>query len=266
LNRTAPALALVAALFTSGASCLAGGAGPPSEAALGAAAIFDRVAQMNEARAARLRAYVSSRRYSVFEPGHDADAELVASMTFVAPSTKTFTTVSETGVGWIHRRVFGRLMEAEREAAAGTDHRGSSITPANYNVELVGHDTYRGRDCYVLQLLPKRPDKYLLKGRAWIDAEDFAIARLVGEPVRSPSFWVVHAPFVREYQRIDTFWLPLQDETHTQIRFVGQYVLRIAYGNYRITARTTDETLPAADSPSTRDSAGGADTATGGTP
>jgi hypothetical protein len=85
--------------------------------------------------------------------------------------------------------------------------------------------------------VPRRRDKYLFIGKAWIDKEDFAIARLEGEPAKSPSFWVVRAPFVREYQRVDRFWLPRQDETRTEIRFAGPYVLRIQYADYQINAK-----------------------------
>ncbi len=177
-------------------------------------------------------------------------------MTFVAPSTKTFTTISANGVGWIHQQVFHRLMEAEREAAAGAEQINSAISPGNYDVDLVGHQSYQNRDCYVLQLLPKRHDKYLFRGKAWIDAEDYAIAKLEGEPVQSPSFWVVRAPFVREYQRIGGFWLPLQDETHTRIRFVGEYVLQVKYGDYRITARGTGTAPSSSVSPTTADPLG----------
>jgi hypothetical protein len=53
----------------------------------------------------------------------------------------------------------------------------------------------------------------------------------------SPSFWVLKAPFVRQYQRIQEFWLPLQDETHSQIRFAGEYVVRIDYADYHLTTR-----------------------------
>jgi hypothetical protein len=199
--------------------------------------IFDRMQRANAARAAALESYLSTRRYSVFEPGHDADAELVVSMQFVSPATKTFSTVTAGGVGWIHKRVFRGLMDAEQQAAAGKDKADSAITSANYDVQLIGSDRRDGRDCYVLALSPKRRDKYLFAGKAWIDKEDFAIARLEGEPAKSPSFWIVRAPFVREYQRIDGFWLPLRDETHSQIRFAGEYVLRIQYADYQITAR-----------------------------
>lgn len=204
---------------------------------LDATAVFQRVQEANASRAAALESYLSTRRYSVFEPGHDSDAELVVAMQFVAPSTKTFKPVSAHGVGWIHRRVFGRLMTAEAEAAAGKERADSAITPANYEARLIRSDRLRGRDCYVLALEPRRRDKYLFVGKAWIDKEDFAIARLEGEPAKSPSFWVVRAPFVREYERVGRFWLPLEDETHSQIRFVGEYVLRIQYADYQINAK-----------------------------
>jgi hypothetical protein len=208
-----------------------------SGAARDAAAIFERLQQANAQRDAELESYVSTRRYSVFEPGHDSDAELYVSMQFVAPSTKIFKTLAVNGVGWIHRRVFGRLMAAEAEAAGGPDKANSAITPANYQSELLGSDSLSGRDCYVVSLVPRRRDKYLFVGKAWIDKEDFAIARLEGEPAKSPSFWIVRAPFVREYQRVDRFWLPRQDETRSEIRFAGPYVLRIQYADYQINAK-----------------------------
>jgi hypothetical protein len=207
-------------------------ADPPPDAA----AIFEHLQQANAERAAALQSYLSRRRYAVFEPNHEPDAELVVSSRYIAPSTKTFETISTRGVGWIHRRVFKGLMNAEQEAAAGKDKADSAITSANYDVRLVGTDSQRGRDCYVIALTPKRRDKYLFVGKAWIDTQDFAIARLEGEPARSPSFWVVRAPFVREYQRVDRFWLPLKDETHSQIRLAGEYILRIDYADYQITA------------------------------
>ena len=76
------------------------------------------------------------------------------------------------------------------------------------------------RDCYLLELMPKRRDKYLFIGKAWIDKEDLGIARMEGEPVRSPSFWV----FVRRSCAISTVarvLAAIQDETRTEIRFAG---------------------------------------------
>ena len=211
---------------------------PRPDGSLTGAEVFDRVVEANALRAAELESYRSTRRYAVFEPGHEADAELKVAAQFVSPSTKIFRTMSANGVGWIHKRVFQGLMQAEQETVAGKEKLGSAISPANYDAQLLGTEVYEGRDSYVLSLTPKRRDKYLFKGKVWIDSEDFAIAKIEGEPARSPSFWVVRAPFVRKYQRIDRFWLPFRDETRSQIRFAGEYILRIDYGDYEISPRT----------------------------
>ena len=202
---------------------------------LSAAAIFDRVEQAGRIREHRLRGYESTRRYAVFEPGRQPDAELVVAMEFEAPSTKRYRTISSKGVGWIDRRVFRGLLEAERQAAAGQDKDDSAITPRNYDAQFVGSDQCDGRACYVIELIPKRRDKYLFRGKAWIDQEDFGIARLEGEPVKSPSFWIVKSPFVRQYKRVDGFWLPDEDETHSHVRLAGEYILRIQYADYQVT-------------------------------
>ncbi len=197
--------------------------------------IFRQVARANADRATDLQAYVSTRQYTVLEPGHPPDANLVVSMQFAAPSTKTFGEAAEDGIGWIDKRVFHGLMHAEQEAATEPQKSRSALTPANYDAELVGEDRCHDRDCYVLALRPKRADKYLLTGRIWVDKTDLAIARVEGEPVKSPSFWVQHVHLVREYQRIGRFWLPLQDQTLCHIRFVGDYLLEIHYYNYEVT-------------------------------
>ena len=128
-------------------------------------------------------------------------------------------------------------MHAEQEAAAGTEKAESALVPANYDAQLVGEEPCQGRECYVLALQPKHKSKYLLKGTVWIDKSDLAIARIEGDPVKSPSFWVERAHLVREYQRVGAFWLPLRDQTHCRIRFVGEYLLSIKYYDYRVITR-----------------------------
>ena len=129
-------------------------------------------------------------------------------------------------------------MLSDLEAAVGKEKAESAIVPANYDAQLVGEEPCQESECYVLALRPRHTSKYLLIGRVWIDKSDFAIARIEGDPVKSPSFWVERAHIVREYQRVGTFWLPLRDETRCRIRFAGDYVLSIKYYDYRVTART----------------------------
>jgi hypothetical protein len=62
--------------------------------------------------------------------------------------------------------------------------------------------------CFVAQAVPKRKDKYLFEGKLWIDVDDYAVVRIVGHPAKKLSFWIERADFVRQYQKIEGFWLP----------------------------------------------------------
>jgi len=41
--------------------------------------------------------------------------------------------------------------------------------------------------------------------------------------------------FVRRYQKIKEFWLPLKTESITQVRILGKNILAIDYDQYEIT-------------------------------
>lgn len=86
--------------------------------------------------------------------------------------------------------------------------------------------------CYVLRAIPRRVDKYLFVGRVWVDQEDFAVVRIEGRPAAKLSFWIRRAEFVREYQKIAGFWLPLKDETVVDVRIYGKKVLTIDHRDY----------------------------------
>ncbi|PYV42683.1 MAG: hypothetical protein DMG06_13220 [Acidobacteria bacterium] len=212
---------------------------PHERATLSADQIFSRLEMENEIRAAKLQNYSSVRRYSVFEKNEPADAEVRVSMQYVSPSTKTFRVISQKGAGWVTKQVFHALIRAEQDAAAGKNKTASAITSANYETRLLGDAQYQNRDCYVLELHPKRRDKFLIEGKIWVDKQDLAIVKLEGEPSKSLSFWVIRVHLVREYQKIGEFWLQFRDQTDAQIRFIGEYILQIDYGNYVINSQNS---------------------------
>lgn len=112
-----------------------------------------------------------------------------------------------------------------------------SVLLTNYEAKLLGEEHDQGRDCYLLELHPKRRDKFLIEGKIWVDRQDFAIVKLEGEPAKSLSFWVTRAHLVREYQKVGAFWLQLKDETNAQIRVVGEYIMQIEYSYYAINGK-----------------------------
>src|SRR5205807_640655 len=88
--------------------------------------------------------------------------------------------------------------------------------------------------CFVLRAIPKRREKYLFEGKVWIDAEDYAVVRIEGRPAKKLSFWIERADFVRQYQKIDSFWLPQRDVTLVQVRLYGRKALTIDHQNYTV--------------------------------
>ena len=84
----------------------------------------------------------------------------------------------------------------------------------------------------MVQAIPLRKDRYLFEGRIWIDAVEFAIARIEARPVSNPSFWIRSLEFVRTYSKVGSLWLPSRDETVADIRIHGRKVLTIDHHDY----------------------------------
>jgi hypothetical protein len=206
----------------------------PSTEGLTGDILFPRLLEHNRRRELHLQQYSVARTYLLTNDKGKERAESHVVLQYRAPSTKEYTMVSEEGSGFVRKRVFKRLLESEVETAAGRNRHDSSITPTNYTFELLGEEDIDGYHCFVVQAIPKRQDKYLFEGKVWIEAHDFAIAKIEGQPAKRPSFWIKRVEFVRRYQKIGQFWLPLKDESTTQVRIFGTNILTIDYANYEI--------------------------------
>jgi hypothetical protein len=212
--------------------------------------IFSELLTQNGRRAAALADYVALRTYDVTDPKGKVHAEKVGRMEYQAPDKKTFTVTSEKGSGVVRRLALNPLIDSEIRAAAGKEHHDSAISPANYRLQLLGEQQVGPYHCFVAQAVPKRVDKYLFEGKVWIDAEDYAVVRIEGRPAANLSFWIKRADFVRQYQKIDGFWLPQKDETFVQVRLYGKKVLTIDHASYAINGR--GRATPTADPPPTK--------------
>lgn len=109
---------------------------------------------------------------------------------------------------------------------------------------------------YVLRVEPKRKDRFLYRGRIWVDAKDFAVVRIEADPAKSLSFWVRSTEFRRVYRRVGDFWLPARNRSVSQIRFGGSAKMTIQYTNYEIRNSDAVGNLPASDLERTASSVG----------
>src|SRR5271165_4767299 len=140
--------------------------------------------QKNAERAAALEKFAGTRVYRMQYRGipSDHDAEMVVTMTFHAPAAKQFSVVSQTGSKFIVDHVFMKLLEGEQEAASDENRRRTALSTENYDFVMAGYETSPEGGRYVLDLLPKTRNKFLYRGKIWVDDKDFAVVRIEGEP------------------------------------------------------------------------------------
>jgi hypothetical protein len=213
----------------------------PLRAGVAETQIFAELDAHNELRKSALHDYSARRTYQVVDLKGKVHAEEIGRMEFRAPDKKQFVVTSETGSGMIRRMALNQLISSEIEAAAGKERHDSAISPENYSLDLLGEQQVGPYRCFVAQAVPKRKDKYLFEGRVWIDVEDYAVVRIEGHPAKKLSFWIQRADFVRQYQKIGSFWLPRRDETFVQVRMYGKKVLTIDHRDYVVNAARSNE-------------------------
>ena len=208
-------------------------AGEFTPASLSVDQVVANMMERDHERQAALHGYSSMRRYTLAIPGHHKQAEMLVSMSCGEDGSKKFQVVEESGWGVALKHVFPRLLDAEIDAAHPDRRERSRITPENYRFEMAGLDHLRGHAAYVLAIEPRTPNKYLVRGRIWVDADAFAIIRVEGEPARNPSFWIKSTHFVHDYDEpAGTFWFPILDRSVTEARFVGATEMTIEYFSY----------------------------------
>jgi len=165
----------------------------------------------------------------------DRDAEMVVKITYQWPATKDFTVISQSGSKFVIDRIFKKLQEGEREALRPENRESTAVNTVNYNFALVGYEeTSEGGARYILSVLPRSKNKFLYRGKIWVDAKEFAVVRIEAEPAKSPSFWIKKSVIEQTYAKVNNFWLPAYSRTQTEVRLSGHAVLSIEYKDYQI--------------------------------
>jgi hypothetical protein len=199
--------------------------------------VVQNLEQGSRGRARALRSVEGKRVYRLqyHGPLGDRDAEMVVKVEYQAPAKKRFTVISQSGSKFINDRIFKKLLEGEREAFQLENQEATALNAANYAFKLEGYEETPEGARYILSVLPKSKNKFLYRGKIWVDAVDFAVVRIVAEPAKSPSFWIKKSMIEHTYVKVDSFWLPAGSRTETEVRLSGLAVLSIEYRDYKIT-------------------------------
>jgi hypothetical protein len=208
-----------------------------AQSAISTDAIVQNLMAANARRSAALRAYRSKRIYKLDYTGiFGGHAEMQVEATYRAPNQKTFKLLSETGSKLLIKHVLLKLLESEEEAQEERNRKALELSPANYEFKLETTEHTLAGVFYVLEVKPRKKTKYVYSGKIWVDARDFAVARMDGSPATNPSFWVSHVEIQYQWSKIDGFWLPVHNYSVTNVRMGGRAVLNVSYSDYQVTA------------------------------
>lgn len=200
--------------------------------------VVSSLEQNNRARAQALHQFEGLRVYRLQYHGilGDRDAEMTVRGSYHSPASKEFVVISQSGSKFISDRIFRKLLEGEQEAFRLENQQATALNTENYEFALAGYEETPEGARYILTVLPRSKNKFLYRGKVWVDAVDFAVVRIVAEPAKSPSFWIKKSVIEHNYAKVDNFWLPVDSRTETAVRLNGLAILSIEYRDYKITA------------------------------
>ena len=212
-------------LIVTNSAIAAGDSGTPPTAE----EIVNRMAAHDLVRQGSIEGYVGVRRYVLENYKYHKRAEMLVQVQGDQDGTKHFEIISQEGWGGANKHVLRKMLESETETSRPEMRTSAKLNPQNYDFTLVGTELLGSREAYVLEVHPRRNEKYLFQGRIWVDAEDYALARAEGKPAKKPSFWTKNIHFVQIYQKRGPLWFPLSTQSVTEAHLFGTTDVRIEY-------------------------------------
>jgi hypothetical protein len=81
--------------------------------------------------------------------------------------------------------------------------------------------------------------QYLIVGKAWVDAESYAVVRLEGQFAASMSILVGAPRITEEFIEVNGFWMPGHVRSVTSSFLLGPTELDILFSNYQLDRDST---------------------------
>jgi hypothetical protein len=194
--------------------------------------IVARMGAHDAERQLAMEGYEGMRKYILENEGRHKHAEMIVRVNGDPDGTKHFEIVSEDGWKAAYKHVLRKMLDSEAETSRPGERAKSRLNADNYNFQLVGVEAVGERPAYVLELAPKRKERYLFRGRIRVDKEDYALVRAEGNPAENPSFWTKSTHFVHNYGKNGPVWFPVFTQSVTDVRIFGTTYLNIEYFGY----------------------------------
>jgi hypothetical protein len=204
------------------------------------------LSHMEQAQAeshAHMSPYSVIREYKFFgDDQQHAKSQVVAKVDFAPPNQKDYTIEKSSGSGQ-GEKITRKVLDHEKQMTKG-ESSGATLDRENYDFQYLRCESINGRRAYVLQLLPKRNEKNLIKGFAWVDAETFHPLKVEGEPMKNPSWWVKSVKYSITFGPVADMWLQTGMRAVANVRLLGQHTMIARDVNYDLPAQMADAIPP----------------------
>src|SRR3984893_10100656 len=180
----------------------------------------------------RPQPYQVIREYRLFgAKSSSANADVVAQVDFKPPTSKDYSIQKWSGSSR-GKQIVQRVLDHEVEASKGNQAR-TALTNDNYDFILIGETVLDGRPCYVLGLKPKRKERELISGAAWVDKRSYFILHIEGETARAPSWWLRSVRVKLSFGDLSGTWLQTSMSAVADVRLLGSHTLTSRILDYR---------------------------------
>ncbi|MGH9651973.1 MAG: hypothetical protein ACRD6B_00685 [Bryobacteraceae bacterium] len=189
--------------------------------------IVNKMQQRSARQNAGMCGYTGTRIYTLHNSHLSNDMVMKYRVTMSRASGKRFKLISKQHPEFLARRALKALVQSE--PTTRKQEKQGNIDRANYRFALLGEDVLDGHRCYVLQLTPRRNSQYLVLGKAWVDAQSYAVREIKGKLAKSVSFWVGKPEVDARYAKFDGFWMPSHSWSLSHVKLVGKTTVIVEF-------------------------------------
>ncbi len=190
------------------------------------------------ARTDGIEGYLVTEHYAVFRGGDEEHpaAEMTVKTIYRKSTGKTYIIQAESGSEILRKLVLREILDNEKHINLPENREASWITSANYLMMMRPGGVQRldGRDCYVLEISPKRKAPNLIDGTLWVDAKDGSIIQIEGIASKSVSVFSGPTQMMRQYAGMDGYAMATHARAVADSTLFGRTVIKIDYLNYGI--------------------------------
>jgi hypothetical protein len=178
-------------------------------------------------------AYQVIREYRLFGANDStANSNVVAEVDFRPPARKDYKIQKSSGSNR-GQEVVRRVLDREVEATSKGHQARTALNRNNYDFTYIGETILDGQPCYLLGLNPRRKEKELISGKAWVDKHLFFVRQVEGDVAKTPSWWLRKVRVKLVFADLQGTWLQTSMEAVADVRLVGPHTLTSRVLDYR---------------------------------